>query len=549
MKRVLDLVMLLPHVNKRQLLKYTFLGILSGLFSFLFINAVTLVVGLIIAGELTRVSIEYVILFTSTILLFIWTRGALSLAVIRLSQSLFWSLRINILSLVLKANYQQMVKGKVEVHAALVNDVNVLTNASMGIINFFTSVILAVSCLVYLLSISLILFGITLVIALIGVVVYHLSSGNDILNFRKARGLENKFQENFNAILDGFKEIYLEPKKGKAIFDQKIRNLATEAYINNTRAQTGFLNNQIIGQVLFYILISSVLLFFSIWLNIKASDTISFVFTLLYLLNSIEMVMILLPQIARANVASTHLLDLKKRLEDTNSSNLISETFLANEEFEGLSIRNLEFYYGEQDKSFGIGPVNFDVQKGEIVFIYGGNGSGKTTFIHSLVGLCMPSDGEIRCNGILINEKNYAGYRSLFSVVFSDFYLFNELLAIDKLDVEKWNYYLELFELEDKVKIEGKSFSTTDLSTGQRKRLALISALLEAKPVLVIDEWAADQDPYFRRKFYTEILSLLKEEGFTIIAITHDDKYYHCADKLYRMDYGKLVEESINVLI
>jgi putative ATP-binding cassette transporter len=549
MKRVLDLVMLLPHVNKRQLSKYTFLGILSGLFSFLFINAVTLVVGLIIAGELTRVSIEYVILFTSTILLFIWTRGALSLAVIRLSQSLFWSLRINILSLVLKANYQQMVKGKVEVHAALVNDVNVLTNASMGIINFFTSVILAVSCLVYLLSISLILFGITLVIALIGVVVYHLSSGNDILNFRKARGLENKFQENFNAILDGFKEIYLEPKKGKAIFDQKIRNLATEAYINNTRAQTGFLNNQIIGQVLFYILISSVLLFFSIWLNIKASDTISFVFTLLYLLNSIEMVMILLPQIARANVASTHLLDLKKRLEDTNSSNLISETFLANEEFEGLSIRNLEFYYGEQDKSFGIGPVNFDVQKGEIVFIYGGNGSGKTTFIHSLVGLCMPSDGEIRCNGILINEKNYAGYRSLFSVVFSDFYLFNELLAIDKLDVEKWNYYLELFELEDKVKIEGKSFSTTDLSTGQRKRLALISALLEAKPVLVIDEWAADQDPYFRRKFYTEILSLLKEEGFTIIAITHDDKYYHCADKLYRMDYGKLVEESINVLI
>jgi putative ATP-binding cassette transporter len=104
-----------------------------------------------------------------------------------------------------------------------------------------------------------------------------------------------------------------------------------------------------------------------------------------------------------------------------------------------------------------------------------------------------------------------------------------------------------MFELEGKVKIEGNTFSTTDLSTGQRKRLALIAALLEEKPVLVMDEWAADQDPYFRKKFYTEILPLLKQEDITIIAITHDDKYYNCADRLYKMDYGKLKEESIRM--
>ena len=147
---------------------------------------------------------------------------------------------------------------------------------------------------------------------------------------------------------------------------------------------------------------------------------------------------------------------------------------------------------------------------------------------------------------MLINKENYSNYRSIFSVVFSDFYLFDELLGIDNMNIQKCNDYLQLFEIEQKVKLDNNHFSTIDLSTGQKKRLALIAMLLEEKPVLVLDEWAADQDPYFRKKFYTEILPFLKKEGFTIIAVTHDDKYYHCADKLYKMDYGKLIAEDIH---
>jgi putative ATP-binding cassette transporter len=207
----------------------------------------------------------------------------------------------------------------------------------------------------------------------------------------------------------------------------------------------------------------------------------------------------------------------------------------------------LEFYYGDHDKTFGIGPINFDVRKGEVVFIYGGNGSGKTTLIYSILGLCFPSGGMIRLNDTSINETNYADYRTAFSVVFNDFYLFNELIGVDDFDIDKWEYYIRLFELENKVTLEGRCFSTTDLSTGQRKRLALIAALMEEKPILVIDEWAADQDPYFRKKFYTQIIPLLKQDNFTIIAITHDDKYYYCADRLYKMDYGKLHPQSMDV--
>jgi putative pyoverdin transport system ATP-binding/permease protein len=541
MKRILNVV--LPLTGRMGLLKYALLGILSGLCSFLFINSVTRVVGLMIAGDFT-ISKEYMLAFASIILLFVWIRRTLSLAIIRLSQTLFWTLRRQILSLVLKASYQQLSGRRADVHSAIVSDVNVMTTASMSIIDFFTATILAVSCLIYLATISVILFSLTLVIALMGAAIYHFRSKGDVQNFQKARGLENKFQANLNAILDGFKEIFMEPKKGRFIFDHRIKAIAAEAYVNNTNAYTGYLNNQITGQVLFYFLISSILLFFSITLKIDTRNTISFVFTLLYLLTSIETIMICLPGLARAKVAANHLLNLKNNLEEAGLHTSIEQKRAFAQEFDQVTITNLQFHYSGKEQPFGIGPINFDLQKGETIFIYGGNGSGKTTFVHTILGMSIPTSGEIRCNGILVNDDNYADYRSIFSVVFSDYYLFNELIGIDHVNMDKLNYYLRLFELDEKVTLEGNTFSTTDLSTGQKKRLALIATLLEEKPVLVIDEWAADQDPYFRRKFYTEIIPLLKADGITIIAITHDDKYYQCADKLYKMDYGKLIEES-----
>jgi putative ATP-binding cassette transporter len=535
---------ILPLIGIGKLLKYIFLGLFSGFCSFLFINAVTRVVALMMAGNFTSISREYIIVFMFIILVFIWARKTLSLAVVRISQTLFWKLRKDVLSIVLNANYQQLSSRKSNVHTAILNDVYVLTDASLSIIGFSSSVILAISCLIYMSTISLVLFSITLVIAILGATVYHLSSSRNRKQFQTSRKLETTFQENLHAILNGFKEIFIEPKKGKSIFENNINKIARESYSNNMSAYTGFINNQITGQVLFYVLISSILLVFSFFLRIKAVDTVSFVFTLLYLLGSIESIMVLLPGIMRARVASNHLMDLKKELEEANFFNASPEKYIRKSEFEQITVSNLEFIYGGDDKPFRIGPVSLEIQKGDVIFIYGGNGSGKTTLVHCILGLNIPSAGEIFLNGIPVNNSNYPYYRTLFSVVFSDFYLFNELHGLDKVDLEKWNAYVQLFELEDKVKIEGKSFSTTNLSAGQRKRLALIAALLEEKPILVIDEWAADQDPYFRAKFYTEIIPALKQDGVTIIAITHDDKFYYCADRLYKMNYGLLVEEK-----
>lgn len=545
MRQILKIV--LPLIGRKGLIKYIALGILSGLFSFLFVNIVTRVLDLIISGKYQSISNDYFFVFIIIILMFVWTKKVLSMAIIRISQQIFWKLRMGILSLVLKTSYQQMSGQKVKIYTALVNDIDILTNASLRIVDFFTALILSITCLIYLASISPVLFLITLAVAFLGVIVYYSNFKRNAQEFHDARELENKFLGHFNSILDGFKEIYMDPEKGKYIFENKIKLVANDSIRNNTTAFKGLMHNQMTGQILFGILISSVLLYFSVILKIAPGDTVRFIFTLLYLSGSIEIVMVLLPGLVKAKVSSDHLVGLKEELENSHfSEEELEVSGFPGGEFTDIKIKDLEFSYKDSEKNLGIGPVNMHIKRGDVIFIYGGNGSGKTTFVYVVLGLFKPNKGEIKINGISVNSDNLISYRSAFSVVFSDFYLFSELFT-DKFDKERLNFYLRLFELEGKVTIDNRSFSSTDLSTGQRKRLALISVLLENRPLLVLDEWAADQDPYFRKKFYTEIIPLLKKKGITIIAITHDDKYYHCADKLFKMDYGKLIDEKQNM--
>jgi len=541
-KRLLKVV--LPIIGRASAFNYISLGIITGLFSFFFITTVTKVIDIMIAGRFTVISKEYITIFILIILAYVWSRRSLALTSIKLSLKISWTLRKQIITLVLNASYRQLSNRIPQIQTAILADVSALTNASLSIIDFSIAVIISISCFIYLVSISLILFLITLSVAVVGVAVYYFTSRKNILVLEKTRKLENVFQENLNSVLNGFKEIYMEPKKGKFIYNHRICTNADDSYKYNLIATMGLINNQITGQVLFYILISSVLLVFSIVLNVSAGNIVSYVFTLLYLLGSIETIMVQLPSLMRARVAADQLLNLKKELEGAALKAFVSKKYVFKSEFQQLVVKDLEFIYSEDDSSFGIGPLDFEIKKGQTIFIYGGNGSGKTTFIYSILGLWLPVAGKISVNGILITEDNFQEFKSFYSVVFSDFYLFDEILDEQQIDVEKWNFYLKLFELEGKVSIHDNRFSTTDLSTGQRKRLRLVAALLEKKSLLILDEWAADQDPNFRKKFYTEILPLLNKEGIAIIAITHDDKYYYCADKLFKMSEGKLFDES-----
>jgi putative ATP-binding cassette transporter len=392
------------------------------------------------------------------------------------------------------------------------------------------------------------LFLLTLGVSIVGIVIYWIGV---FLNKKKliiARELEDGFMKSFIDILAGFKEIHMNPKIGQDIFNKKIRNISNESYLNNTKAFTGFLNIQITGEVLFYSLIAFILLYSSYFVDQTPASIVNFVFILLYLLGSLNSIMLVIPQIVSARISSGKISKLRAELSDERFENYIETAQMSISEFKELKVNDLSFNYGAEKtsaKNFGVGPLSFSIKKGESIFIYGGNGSGKTTMINVILGILKMDTGKIEFNDTVLDSDNYGNYRSLFSVVFSDFYLFDEVYGIENIDGKLIEDYLEMFELTDKVTFNGNSFSSSDLSTGQRKRLALINVLIRSKPILVLDEWAADQDPVFRRKFYTEIIPQLKERGFTILAITHDDAYYHLADKLYKMNHGSLSIETI----
>jgi putative ATP-binding cassette transporter len=449
-------------------------------------------------------------------------------------------------SSILRGNYRDIVKKKTDINTAILNDVTVLTQASWVIIDFFTSVVLTISCFIYFAYLSIPLFLITLATVSVGIIIYSFSAKLVGKSFSDAIEYENKFIENFNDILGGFKEIWLMPDKGKFIYDQNIIPVSQASFKSNTTAYVRMLNSQLTGQFLFYTLISLTLLVFSLALKMRSEDVIAFIFTLLFLLGAVSAIMGLLPLLLRAKVSLKHMTTLLHDLQTKEIHPVDQQTELQFGDFQSLTINDLYFSYEPGDHAFAMGPVSLAITRGDIVFIYGGNGSGKTTLINCLLGVYVPAAGKIELNNESVSNEKYPYYKTGFSAIFSDFYLFKEILGKhNRFDHDKWNHYLRLFGLEGKVHLEGMRFSTTSLSTGQRKRLALIISLLEKKPILILDEWAADQDPYFRKKFYTEIVPVLSSEGFTIIAITHDDKYYHCASKLYRMEDGKLINEEI----
>jgi putative ATP-binding cassette transporter len=209
--------------------------------------------------------------------------------------------------------------------------------------------------------------------------------------------------------------------------------------------------------------------------------------------------------------------------------------------FERVELAGVTYAFErEGDSAFTLGPIELSVRPGELVFITGGNGSGKTTLAKLIAGLYTPTSGEIRLDGVAIGEERRDDYRQLFTVSFTDGHVFRPLLGLDEQRVRA---YLEQFQLQPWVHVADGAFSTTALSQGQRKRLLLATALVEERPFYIFDEWAANQDPQFRERFYRELLPALKARGKAVVVITHDDRYDQVADAVIRLDSGRIRQE------
>ena len=256
------------------------------------------------------------------------------------------------------------------------------------------------------------------------------------------------------------------------------------------------------------------------------------------------------PIYMQANIALAGITELEGKLEGARPAALDVDPWSGKPG--RIQLSGVEYAYPTEsgDQRFHVGPIDLTIEPGEILFIVGGNGAGKSTLMKLLTGLYSPTAGVVSASDVSVRPENVAAYREMISAIFSDFHLFSRVYGLLDADPEAMHVLLREMQLQHKTSFRGGQFTRRDLSTGQKKRLAMIVALLEDRPIFVLDEWAADQDPEFRMYFYESLLPTLKRKGKTIIAVSHDDRYFHCADRVVTMDYGAIrsIEAAVRPL-
>lgn len=447
--------------------------------------------------------------------------------------------RVQLIQIISRASFQKLEaveRGKI--NATLNNDTEVISRFNNLLVNFITNLITLTFCFTYLSIINLYGFLFILSLVLIAGLLYYTVGKKTRAIWERNRDIQSTFFNYIHDLLNGFKELYLNRSKRKAFTEDMIQ-VCNEYRNTRVSGEYRFITVNSLSSVMFMICLGVIV--FSIPLIVpefKGNDLVDFVFIFLYMTSPINAVLNAIPSIIQFRISWNRINKTISELEGSFSVDGEADpSGLASSPSE-LRLEGIRFAYDpEQEDSFSVGPIDFTFRTGEVTFIIGGNGSGKSTLAKLITGLYSPTEGLIRLNGNIVDSKQLT---DCFSAVYSDFHLFNKLYGLDIRGKEELvAQYLWLLKLDHKVQIVGDRFSTTQLSTGQRKRLALLVALLEDKPFFLFDEWAADQDPYFRHFFYTEIIPELKARRKGIIAITHDDRYFHCADNVIRMDRGR----------
>ncbi len=467
---------------------------------------------------------------------------------VRFSQGAIARLRQELIRKILAVPLRSLEDiGGPRILVALTDDVFNITQALLAIplISVNVAILLGGAAYVGWLSWRILLSVVVLI--LFGGIGYRLVVGRAFHYLNAAREEEDKLFGSFRALTDGIKELKLHRNRRGAFFYDSIQH-TTEVYQrHNVAAETCFAAAQNWSHLLYFALIG-LILFLVPQLGHFPRETLSgYVLATLYLMGPLAGVMSSFSLFGRASVALEKVERLGVSL-DQQSAELCSFDQQENPpSFSRLDLLGVvHSYHREQDdNSFVLGPIDLTFRRGEVVFLVGGNGSGKSTLAKIIAGLYVPETGEIRLDGKPITSENRDEYRQIFSAVFSDFYLFDNLLGLDSpnLDAQAVEY-LQLLHLNHKIKIKNGVLSTTAVSQGQRKRLALLTAYLEDRPFYLFDEWAADQDPHFKNVFYTQLLPDLKARGKTVLVISHDDKYFHVADRVVKLDYGRLASRA-----
>ena len=469
----------------------------------------------------------------------------------RLGHRVVYELRLSISRRLMNMSVERIDQlGQPTILATLTKDITAISQAfnSLPFVVFGASVVLFTYG--YLFWLSATFFIATLVMSTVSIIFGRRLMIASRYYKKRVRENDDVLFDSYDAMLRGRNELKLSQERRTSFYHTQLQTSAEQARILDTKAdRLTVLNGSWINTSVL-LLIALVLLMHTQFQIGTSEQVTGYALAILFLRSPLAGLVGSLPALIVGSVAYAKVssLDLAEDKNELNSLPALQTSWKT------LQLDQIEYDYPSEDgeSGFSVGPINLTINQGELIFWVGGNGSGKSTCARLLTGLYSAHRGTITFSDTVINEKNMDWYRNHFSVVFADFYLFKNIINENgvKPDPELVEYYLTKLALNNKVEVVDGRLSTTELSQGQRKRLALLLAYLEDRSIIVLDEWAADQDPTFRRIFYTELLPELKARGKTIIAITHDDHYFHLADKLYRVDAGQLslIKNDVNEL-
>lgn len=477
--------------------------------------------------------------------------GVVVVAMRTLAQSLFmWlgqkakaTLRMRTIRRIGDASYPHLEKqGAARSLAVLTQDLDTIVVFFVSLPALAMQSAVIVGCLVYLGYLSWPILAVAVVSIVLGMAGFRYAHTRAMFHLRTSRKREDDLVKHFRALFDGAKELKLHRERKRAFIDDTLETNVEAVRVQRTRGYMLYAAASSWGNSILFAFIGLTLFVFARHIEVDAHVMSGYAIVFVYMIMPIEAVLSAIPNLSSARVALERIEQVSAELPPEKSLAPVAVKPLTSIALHAATHR---YFREKENEVFTLGPIDLAFKPGEVVFLIGGNGSGKTTLAKMLVGLYVPESGHVLLDGHPVDDAQRDLYRQQFSVVFSDFFLFENLLGLPQHGLDALaQQLLEALQLAHKVRVEDGVFSTLQLSQGQRKRLALLVAYLEDRPFYVFDEWAADQDPLFKDVFYRRLLPGLKAKGKTVLVITHDDRYFSLADRYIKLDFGRIVEEG-----
>jgi putative ATP-binding cassette transporter len=501
------------------------------------------------AGNGQKPGLWAAMLFLVALFLFMKTQQYVTITATAEIEAIIHKVRVRLMDQIRHSELLELERiGRARIVAAVTSDTAILTQASNMLCFTVQGAVLVFFVGLYVAYLSLVAFALTFVIVSGSATVFHYKNRRLAAQKGEAAAGERRLFDRITDFLDGFKEVRLNAARSDDLFDDAVEVSKTAANIK-IRTQAETFKMIVMSQISMYILLGAVVFVAPNLSDSLGGSSIAKATTaLLFVVGACFGLVQSIPILLNANAAADRIERLEAAMRATVISTASREVRVR-KRFERIDMRNIVFRYVDRfsDTSFKIGPIDFTLQSGELIFVTGGNGSGKSTFLRVLSGLYPPDGGEITLDGVRIDDANRDEYRALVSAIFFDYHLFQRLYGLPDADPAEVGRLLAKFRLTEKTSLTDGEFRTLDLSGGQRRRLALIVSMLEKRPIMLLDEWTAEQDPEFRRKFYDELLPEMMQAGATVVVITHDDRYLdelHLPARKIRMDEGRIVEQQ-----